>query len=77
MKCAVIFNPNSGKAKKKHIDYVCKVLASKYDVQSFATAEIGDATKIANAICKDFDIIVSCGGDDGVELGGRVFAAVA
>lgn len=64
-KCAIIYNPESGKVKKKNLfnDKFNGILEeSGYEAVYYPTKRSGDATKYAEKI-KNADLIICCGGD--------------
>ena len=66
MKCVLIYNPNSGSAKKltKRLDYIKERLCEKFDVLDIVpTRHEGHATEIAAAACGKYDYLILCGGD--------------
>lgn len=65
MKCAFIYNPNSGKVKQeKYKDYIVNKLLSKYEVVDvFPSQKPRHATKLAKEACGRYDTLVVMGGD--------------
>ena len=64
MKCAFIYNPNSGKCKKeKTINYIVSRLKTKYEVDVFRTEYPGHASLLSQNTCGAYDVLVVAGGD--------------
>lgn len=65
-KCAVIYNPKSGKWKniKEFIDIVDETLKQKdYEAIFFKTNKSGDASEIVSKIDDNYDLVILAGGD--------------
>jgi len=64
-KCAVIYNPESGKPKdKKDISNLPSILeANNYEAVMCPTKGPKDATKIISELSDDTDLVICCGGD--------------
>lgn len=65
-KCAVIYNPNSGKGKKstEFVEGVNEILESKnYQATFFKTEGVGDATRIVSSLEDSYDLVIVAGGD--------------
>ncbi len=69
MKCALIYNPNSGSNKLRHDKYrnklIKKLAASNYEVTCYPTEYPGHSTVIARRIAlkKEYNYIIASGGD--------------
>lgn len=65
MKCALIYNPNSGRAKQERSkDYVVKKLRMKFEeVDVYPTQYPKHATILASEACGKYDTLVVIGGD--------------
>lgn len=64
-KLLFIFNPKSGQGliKKKMVDILDIMTKAGYDVTAYPTQEAKDATRKIEAVGRDYDRIVCCGGD--------------
>lgn len=65
-KCAVVYNPNSGKNKKqsdfvKNVESILKEY--HYDVDFFGTTKPGDATEIVSQLEDIYHLVIIAGGD--------------
>ena len=64
-KCAVLYNPKSGKQQfSNYIDYVTKKLENKgYEVQVFATKSKEDVIEKAKILSQSIELLIVSGGD--------------
>lgn len=64
--CAVVYNPNSGKGKKKD-DFVKNVKSilkqHNYDATFYKTEKAGDATRIISELKEPYHLVIVAGGD--------------
>lgn len=65
MKCAFLFNPNSGKGKiLKKLDFILSSLKQKFNVvESIKTKSKEDFLNQVKKACQNFDVLVFSGGD--------------
>ncbi len=64
-KCAVVYNPESGRPKdKKDISNLPQILAANdYETFMYPTKASKDAIKIVHNLNQDMDLVICCGGD--------------
>ncbi len=64
-KCAIVFNPESGKPKDKKDILTLPALLSvnNYETIMCPTTKRGDASRIIKELPNDIDLVICCGGD--------------